>query len=292
MYLKIADVNRNPTAESFKVAKVYGKSERKSNYKRIFKTLGDYSVDSYFKNLVLPTLKAYKGKATVLDINKIKVNNNNVSHTKRLGLIIDDKKNYSITPLGEKYRKGKIKDSDLFKRQMLRYFAPLEDGNADRILFPYRACLKVLLEVGSINFHEFAFAIYSLYDSSEKSIAEAISDINFLRKEFPNLAVLNTVNRKATLTKLNKHFKTEYSETDIWSKKTTINNQFIYFRDHLSLFTEFIRIENKEIVLNEKNVAKARHLLSLDNQLEHEDDMQSLIKKYIQPFLSFVIFTV
>ena len=48
----------------------------------------------------------------------------------------------------------------------------------------------------------------------------------------------------------------------------------------------------REIILNEKNAAKARHLLSLDNQLEYENDLQSLIKKYIQPFLSFVIFTI
>lgn len=139
LYLKIADVNKNPTSENFKVAKVYGKKERKSSQKRIFKTLSDYSVESYYKNLVKPTLKAYKSKTNVLDISKIKVNNNNVSHTKRLELIINDKKSYSITPLGEKYRKGEIKDTDLFKRQMLRYFSSLEDGSGERILFPYRA---------------------------------------------------------------------------------------------------------------------------------------------------------
>lgn len=291
LYLKIADVNKNPSAESFKTAKVYGKTQRKSSKKRVFKTLGDYSVDSYFENLVKPTIKFYRKNVSTLDINKIKVNNNNVSHTKRLGLIINENKNYSITPLGEKYIKGEITNTDLFKRQMLRYFSSLEDGNEERILFPYRTCLKVLLEVGKINFHEFAFAIYSLFDSSENSIEQAISDIQYLRSKYPNLLLINQANRVGILKELNEHFQTTYNETDIWSKKTTINNQFIYFRDHLSLFTEFIKIDNQEIILIEKNEAKARHLLSLDNRLEFEKNHQTLISKYIQPFLNFVIFT-
>jgi superfamily II DNA or RNA helicase len=293
LYLKIADVNKNPTSENFKVVKVYGKKERKSSQKRIFKTLGDYSVDSYYSNLVKPTIKAYKGKTNTLDISKIKVNNNNVSHTKRLGLIINDKKNYSITPLGEKYRKGEIKDTDLFKRQMLRYFSSLEDGNTERILFPYRACIKVLLEVGNVNIHEFAFAIYSMDDSTPESIERAIADIKYLRDNYKNLYLVSEANRKSILKELNDYFGTNYNATEIWTQRTTIYNQFVYFRNHLALFTEFIIIDSEgKIVLVEKNAAKARHLLSLDNRLEFENNHQTLLSKYIQPFLSFVIFTI
>ncbi len=292
LYLKIADVNKNPTSENFKISKIYGKSERKSSQKRIFKTLGDYGVDSYFENLVKPTIKAYKGKTNSLDISKIAINHNNVSHTKKLGLIINDKKNYILTPLGEKYKKGEIKDRELFKRQMLRYFSSLEDGNEERILFPYRACLKVLLEVGKINFHEFAFAIYSLFDSSDDSILQSILDIQYFREKYPNLLLVNEVNRKSILKELNEYFKTNFNETDIWNKKTAVNNQFIYFRDHLALFTEFIKIKNQEIILIEKNAAKARHILSLDNRMEFESNHQTLISKYIQPFINFVIFSI
>ena len=91
------------------------RKEQERVVKRIFKTLGDYSVDTYYKNLVKPTIAAYKGKSNTLDISKIKkINNNNVSHTKRLGLLLMIKKNYSITPLGEKCRRG-IKDTGPFK---------------------------------------------------------------------------------------------------------------------------------------------------------------------------------
>jgi superfamily II DNA or RNA helicase len=293
LYLKIADVNKNPSSETFKVAKVYGKKERKSSQKRIFKTLGDYSVESYYKNLVTPTIEAYKGKSTTLDISKIKINNNNVSHTKRLGLIINDKKSYSITPLGEKYLKGEIKDTELFKRQMLRYFSSLEDGNEERILFPYRACIKVLLEVGVISIHEFSFAIYSMDDSTHDSIERAIADIKYLRENYKNINLVSEANRADILCELNDYFGTNYNETEVWTQRTTIYNQFVYFRNHLSLFTDFITIDKEgRINLIENNAAKARHLLSLDNRLEFEPDLHSLVSKYIQPFLNFVIFTI
>lgn len=292
LYLKIADVNKNPTSENFKVAKVYGSKERKSSQVRIFKTLGDYSVESYFKNLIQPTLSVYKGKTNVLHISKIKINNNNVSHTKRLGLIINDKKNYSITPLGEKYIKGEIKDTDLFKRQMLRYFSSLEDGNTERILFPYRVCIKVLLEVGSINVYEFAFAIYSMFDSRQDSINQAVSDINYLRENYKNLSLISEANRESILKEMNDYFGTKYNTTEIWTKRTTIYNQFVYFRNHLSLFTEFIIVDDKgAIVLLEKNEAKARHLLSLDNRLEFETKLENLIDKYTKPFLNIIVFS-
>lgn len=291
LYLRIAEVNKNPTEEIYKVAKTYGKTERKSAQKRIFKTLGDYSVRSYFKNLVIPTLNKYEGKSKALHISNIKINNNNVSHTKRLGLIVDNKSVYTLTPLGEMYMKGDINSAELFKRQMLRYFSSLEDGNTERILFPYRTCLKILLDVKTLNYYEFAFSIYSLYDSSEESIEQAILDINFLRETYPFLDVINEVNRKVILKELNEYFGTNYSETDIWAKKTTINNQYIYFRDHLSLFTEFIKIEDQVIILIEKYAAKARYLLSLDNRLEFDTNHQSLLSKYIQPFLNIIVFT-
>ena len=81
-------------------------------------------------------------------------------------------------------------------------------------------------------------------------------------------------------------------DTEIWTQRTTIYNQFVYFRNHLSLFEEFIEIDKQgSINLITKNTAKARHLLSLDNRLEFEENVQSLISKYIQPFLNFVVFT-
>jgi superfamily II DNA or RNA helicase len=292
LYLKIADVNKNPTSESLKSPITYGPKARKSSQKRIFKTLGDYSFDTYFKNLVEPTLQAFKNKNYALDLNSIKINNNNVSHTKRLGLIIDENKKYSITPLGEKYLNGEITNEELFKRQMLRYFSSLEDGSSERILFPYRTCLKVLFEVEKINIHEFTFAIYSMDDSSEESIERAVSDIFYIREHYKNLALINQANKQAILIELNNYFGTNYNETEIWTQRTTIYNQFAYFRNHLSLFSDFIEIDKLgSIVLIKEKLVKARNVLSVDNRMEFDKSVKSLISKYIQPFLNIVIFT-
>ena len=292
LYLKIATVNANPSKTLYETAVKYGKKQRKSGYKRIFKTLGDYTVDSYFKSLVVPTIEKFKPNKTTISNKEAKINNNNVSHTLRLGLIVKDKKNYNITPIGKKYLEGKIDNQILFKRQMLRYSTYLEDSNDTRLLFPYRACLKIIEKTKSLNFFEFAFGVNTLYDSSNESIQEAIDSILILREKYPNLLLVNEANRTVILDELNELFTSQYSLTDIWTKRTTLYNQYGYFRNHLSTFTDFIKIEKQEICLITENINKLNQLLALDNRLEYEKDHKSIIKKYISPFLKFVIFPI
>ena len=94
----------------------------KTGHARIFKTIGDYAAERFFSSLVDPTIKIYKDKnSKCLSIADIKIDNNNISHTYRLGLIEKSGKNYSLTPLGEYYLSGRIKPQDLFRKQMLRY---------------------------------------------------------------------------------------------------------------------------------------------------------------------------
>lgn len=291
LYLKIATVNANPTNVLYEPTIKYGKNERKSGYKRIFKTLGDYSVDSYFNSLVQPTIDKYKPSKPTITNKEAKINNNNVSHTLRLGLIVKDKKNYNITPLGKKYLDGEIDNKTLFKRQMLRYSTYLEDSNDSRLLFPYRACLKIIGKTKSLNFFEFAFGVNTLYDSSNESVQEAINSILILREKYPNLLLVNEANRDTILNELNELFGSQYSLTDIWTKRTTLYNQYGYFRNHLSVFSDFIEIEKQVICLVPEKINKLNKLLALDNRLEYEKDHKAILKKYISPFLNFVIFT-
>ena len=291
LYLKIATVNANPTNVLYEPTVKYGKNERKSGYKRIFKTLGDYSVDSYFSSLVRPTIDKYKPSKTTITNKEAKINNNNVSHTLRLGLIVKDKKNYNITPFGKKYLDGKIDNTTLFKRQMLRYSTYLEDSNESRLLFPYRACLKIIEQTKSLNFFEFAFGVNTLYDSSNESVQEAINSIFILREKYPNLLLVNEANRDTILNELNELFGSQYSLTDIWTKRTTLYNQYGYFRNHLSVFSDFIEIEKQVICLIPEKINKLNQLLALDNRLEYEKDHKAILKKYVSPFLNFVIFT-
>ena len=164
---------------------------------------------------------------------------------------------------------------------MLRYSETTEGEKSERLLFPYRACLKVLLEVKSINFIEFAFAIYTLYDSSDRSIQEAVKNILYLRKNYPNLNITSEVNKKHVLFEINEYFGTSFKEADVWSKKTTINNQFIYFRDHLSLFSDFVEVDSKLVAIKDKCEHKGHHILATDNKLEYEKDINKRLLNYI-----------
>jgi superfamily II DNA or RNA helicase len=297
LYLKIAEVNANPTKLKYASPKIYGKKERKSDYKRIFKTLGDCSCEHYEKTLVLPTILKFSDpnhhlKAKELEIkHNGKISHNNISHTQRLGLIIKEENNFKLTPLGIQYWNKEVDFKSLFKRQMLRYSETTEDGGKVRSLFPYRTCLKILLEVKSINFIEFAFSIYPLYDSSDESTRNAIASINYIRKNYPKLNLTSEANKQHVLSELNGYFGTNFRETDIWSKKTTINNQFIYFRDHLSLFDEFVEADSQKVIIKKGCEHKGYHQLSQDNQLEYEKDPQKRYLNYVSTLILLVIFS-
>jgi len=291
LFLRIAVVNSDPTSFKNKT-KQYGKTERKSHYKRIFKTLGDFSVEAYKNNLVDLTIGKFTDKAQPLPMRVLKETHNNVSHTVRLGLLIKEDNYYKLTPLGEQYWSKKISFEELFRMQMLKYYSLIDDDDGQRILFPYRACLRILLAVKSISYIEFAFGLYSLVDSTEKSLSETVGEIIHLRKKYPNLEILNEANKPKVLAELNEFFEIELSARDIWEKKTTVCNQYIYFRNHLALFSEYILIEDnsKSIVLIEGKEKELDALLAKTLGLENEKDQGKLFSRYIAGFISFIMF--
>ena len=225
-------------------------------------------------------------------MNSIKINHNNVSHTERMGLIIKDSKGYKLTPLGAQLYDGKLSFEQVLKRQMLRYFSTIKEDSGVRILFPYRACFKILLSIKSINFIEFVFGLYSLIDSSSERLNQAIEDIKFLRKNYPNLELLSEANKPKVLKELNEYFKTNFSATDIWEKKTTINNQYIYFRNHLVLFNNLIEIDERKrtIKIRSGKEAKVKSILLRDDFIENEKNLSTMNDKYIQKIVIFMLF--
>lgn len=274
LYVQIATVNANP--DNIRRPTTFGAGERKTGHARIFKTIGDYAAERFFSSLVDPTIKIYKDKnSKCLSIADIKIDNNNISHTYRLGLIEKSEKNYSLTPLGEYYLSGRIKPQDLFRKQMLRYSNSLEDNKIAHTLFPYRACLEVLksLEVKKLTFNEFAFCIYPMYDSTPDSIKRAVDDINYLRQKYPRLKAINIANRPQILQLLNTYFGTTLTITDIWGTAgTTVKNLYSYFRNHLSLFEDIIEIKNREICIKPGvNANDIDKLLEIDKNIEKVD---------------------
>lgn len=274
LYVQIATVNANP--DNIRRPTTFGAGERKTGHARIFKTIGDYAAERFFSSLVDPTIKIYKDKnSKCLSIADIKIDNNNISHTYRLGLIEKSEKNYSLTPLGEYYLSGHIKPQDLFRKQMLRYSNSLEDNKIAHTLFPYRACLEVLksLEVKKLTFNEFAFCIYPMYDSTPDSIKRAVDDINYLRQKYPRLKAINIANRPQILQLLNTYFGTTLTITDIWGTAgTTVKNLYSYFKNHLSLFEDIIEIKNREICIKPGvNANDIDKLLEIDKNIEKVD---------------------
>lgn len=290
LYLKIAEVNANPVNYAYK-SKKYGRKERRSNYKRIFKTLGDYSVTSYQQRLVEPTINKIKNDNSDYSNSDLSINNNNVSHTERLGIIAKVNGKYKLTPLGKQYYENQVKFNSLFTKQMLKYYSVETDNNQKRILFPYRTCLKIILNTKSINFIEFVFCVYDLIDSSQESLIDAIEGISFLRKNYPNLEITSVKNREAILKELNDYFGTNYSVTDVWEKKTTVNNQFIYFRNHLALFDDIIEVDSSSMKLKENKEGDLRVLLSSEDSLEKENSEDKLKSVYISSFMIIAVFS-
>lgn len=296
LYLRIAEVNANPVNYGYK-SKKYGRKERKSNYKRIFKTIGDMAVNTYQNNLVDPTIGKFGSKYDVLSSSELeisingKISHNNISHTERLGLTIKQNGKYNLSPIGVQYFEKRLDFKTLFCKQMLRYYSVENDNGQQRILFPYRACLRILLNVKRINFIEFVFCIYSLLDSSNESAIEAIEGINFIRANYPNLEITNEKNKVSVLKELNEYFETNYSLTEVWTKATTIYNQYIYFRNHLKYLEDIIDNDSSVISLKENKEGELRILLSSEDKLEKENSEDKLKSVFVSNIVMFVVFS-
>lgn len=253
LYLKIAEVNRNPTQVAPKT-KPHTKDARKSKVKRVFRTLGDYTVESYKNSLVLPTLAKFKNESEKLTNAELKVDHNNVSHTERLGVIKKDAdSNYSLTEIGKKLYRKEVVFEEIFKSQMLKFFELVKKDEKPGRLYPYRTVLCALAELGQLNFYEYIFCIYTLRDSTISAFKEALDGIWYLRKTYPNLEALNEKNRAKVLEHLNERFGTEFQQNDIWTKTTTAVNQWNYMRGHISLFDDIVQYDSKTRVLSIKN---------------------------------------
>lgn len=293
LYLRIATINKDPL-RLISEPVTYDKGERKTSQTRKLKPICDYNYKSLIKSLVNPTLDVFiDNNKYTLHKDDIFLNHNNVSHTKKLGLIEKiDREHYTLTPLGKELINNKITIEDLFKRQVLRYSCSFESGNDEKVFFPYRAIFKIImkLEKREINFFEFAFCIYPMFDSSLNSVIQALYDINYLRLNYPGIDLVSIINRENILSELNQYYKTQISVTDIWGgRPTTIKNQFYYFKNHFSQFEEIIETDGKVIRMLPGSDDKLNELLEKDEVLETENKI-TLWDKYSSVFNLLIFF--
>lgn len=234
-----------------------GRNERGSSIVRVFKTIADYNPKALKESLIDPTISRFNAPDQIASRNDILINNNNISHTLRLGLIRKVGKEYTLTDLGRQYRNGEIEFPELFTKQILYYSFEIEG----RRIFPYRAALKVLLNVKTLNYLEFLYGLYAMDFSlpEEEAVKDAVARIEILREAFPNIMATSMGNHETVRTLLNDFMEIEYSERDVWTDRTTTGNQFRFFLNHISLFTNcfVINFRKKEIeISNSEEIQK------------------------------------
>ncbi len=234
--LRIAEVNKNPTNTSnTSIWNETAPKARKSEVKRVFVSIGDYSLDAYFDSLVLPTLKKFTNSNLEMSGKELTINNNNVSHAVRMGVISKNDEKYKMTPLGILLLSNPGIFSSIAKEQLLKYYCFNEENSS--ILFPYRALLKIFLEYDYITRFEFFYCIYSLKSTDDDAIKEAIERIQYLRDTYPNIGILSEANKEKVLDLLNTKYDIQFGFKEIWSSRTTTYNQFNYFKKHLWSFS-------------------------------------------------------
>lgn len=154
---------------------------------------------------------------------------------------------------------------ELFTKQML-YYCIESDGHT---LYPYRAALKVLARVKTLNYLEFLYGLYSMDISlpEDEAVDETVARIETLREAYPNIMATSMGNQETVRTMLNDFMGIEYSEQDVWTDRTTTGNQFRFFLNHISLLTDcfIINFRKKQVeISNSKEIEKILDITAQD----------------------------
>ena len=149
-------------------------------------------------------------------------------------------------------------------------------------------------ETKQINFYEFTFWVYSLKSTNSASLKTAINGVNHLRSKFPKLKSLNISNRLKVLEQLNSFFGTKITETDIWDRKTTINNQWIYLRNHCCLFEDLIKYDKNydQLVLKKDSLVEINRLIDGTEIIEKAKSGEQRYDLYRRSFVTFIKYNI
>jgi superfamily II DNA or RNA helicase len=272
--IRISEANAKSTGEK-SLGGQLGKKQRKSTYKRRFKCMGDYNAEKIKESLVDPTIPLFKKPDDILKRHEIIINNNNISHNERLGIIRGVGANqFSLTNIGKQYQSGLISYKDVFCNQMFLFGIVEDEGT----LFPYRMGLKILMEVEKLNYIEFLYSIYSLdaSENEEQAIKSALEKINYIRGEFPNVMLTSPANREKVREALNADHHIEFSERDVWTDRLTTGNQYRFFVNHMLQLDNIFEYDKKHKVIKITDEGKKladRYLKQTGELLNQQDYM-------------------
>lgn len=277
--LRIAEVNKDPSNISKEF--IVNKASRTSGIKRTFRTVGDYNIDAYYNNLVIPTLEKYETFAKGLSREAITINHNNVSHCIKIGALMEKDMKFYVTDIGKAMFEYRDMYRDIFKEQMLKYY---ELDTITRVpKFPYRMALRVIKELGYITKFEFVYSLYILKHFGVTGEKEAIERVKYLRVTYPNIEILSEANKRIVLEALNSKFDTTLSFEDIWTSRTTVYNQFNYILKHFLLWDDIFdaKASKNEIKLLENGAELIDEILNKSSEIE-TCPLDSLKRLYTQ----------
>lgn len=264
LHFRISDVNRASTSEER-----FHSDNRASSIKRMFTSIGDYNMEAFRVNLVIPTLDLFDFEDQEMKNASLKLNNNNISHTSRLGAIeVVTKGRYRLTALGKYLKKNPGHFDEIFKTQLLKFYK--EEKNS--IIFPYRAFMKILASVPYLRKFDFVLCLYPLRDTSEESINQTIKEINYLQQTYTNeqIGILNEQNKLRLLNVLNDRYGLTLGYNDVWTTRGTAYNQFNYFLRHLLAFDDYFQEANMKhsVMINPGSRAHIESLLHETKYIE------------------------
>lgn len=235
LLLKIAEVNKNPVG-TIGVGSKLKKNERKGDFTRIFKTLCDYTPSKLEESLIRPTFDLIKDLDQTYLGKELRINNNNISHCKRVGLIEEiEKFTFKLTPLGIAYHNGTLPFRDILKNQFLLYREGLPSGN----LYPYREAFIFMKALKKINYIQFLYGLYSVQIiDGNADIDTAIEAAKKIAIDYPSILLTNESNKPQILEELNARHQTGFSFNNVWTDRTTSGNQYRYLMRHLEIYDE------------------------------------------------------
>jgi hypothetical protein len=228
--LRIATANANADGTKWGFSHL-GRGERRSEYTPLFGLLGDYNPDVYERQLVRPTLALFSNIDSEVSRSALKINHNNIAHTKRLGLIEDRQKTVlGLTPLGRDLWSGVRSFRDVFVNQMMLY-------STEHDLYPYRLLVQLLITLDKLSHIEFLYGPYTIQSTNgQPDIKGAIGRIAYIRDNFPQVELTSVRNRDEVRQELNSISPVEVSDVDLWGDRSTPKNKFRYAKNALALF--------------------------------------------------------
>ncbi len=264
LMLRIAEVNARPTGSRLRSSSL-GAGERVSPIARRVRTIGDYTPRTFCDSLVLPTLARFTRLNSVCARVDLKVNNNNVGHSEKLGLITSDGDGgFGLTTIGKELKSGRVDFDTVFRNQILIYC----DNRNEEPTWPYRLIVETLVHLGQLSYPEFLFGPYAAGsgEAHEDAVRFALNRIEAVRNSGIDITVASEANQEAVLTELTRVTGVSMSLRDVFTDRTTTFNQFRYFRRHLELFQTTLEDRSDVLHVRQGRLSELQGLLSVSSR--------------------------